>query len=603
MPATRSVKRVSGPRSTRPTAAALAVPAPVELGRAALTLFAFACAFLALQIPVARAQSATWDEPGHLAAGYAMLTAGDYRLDIEHPPLLRMWTALPLLLKTDVHADFPTIDPARPEAIAFSGPFEAGHTFLYKRNDADGVLFAARCMVIGLGLLLGALVYWWVTEWRGQRAATIALALFLAEPNLAAHAGLATTDFGVATFIFGTVFFLWRATRRWTAWNLAAVTGFFVLAVFTKFSALLLGPIILVLLLIVSRSERDLTARRIATLIGILFLAAWAAAWLFYGMRYEPSRDAGSVLALHAQRTVIQAVPAWASVVSFIDQLRLLPNALSEGFLHGQSLAVARPAFFAGDHSMDGWWYYFPAAILLKTPIILLLLFAVGAAVAVRGRRVPRPGSMFLVVPIVMFLVIAMTTNLNIGLRHLLPVYPLMIVLAGLGAEALSARFRRQQIAVALIVSVAALEFGLVYPHNLSFFNVFAGGPANGFRYLADSNVDWGQDLKRLKRWMEERQVAHINLAYFGTAEPSYHGITRTDLWGTTIPGVAPSAMGPPHLPGYVAVSVTLLDGVPFGERERQFYAPLREREPAAKIGGSIRVYWVEKPWWTVPNR
>jgi 4-amino-4-deoxy-L-arabinose transferase-like glycosyltransferase len=283
-------------------------------------------------------------------------------------------------------------------------------------------------------------------------------------------------------------------------------------------------------------------------------------------------------------------------VVSGVDGVRLLPNALSQGFLHAQSLAVSRPAFLAGDYSTQGWWYYFPAAMLLKTPVLMLLLFALGAFAVSR----PQPSSvrLFMLVPVAMFLGLAITSNLNIGLRHILPVYPFLIVLAGAGAEAVAGRAKRPDAAAVVLLAIAGLEFAIVYPHTLAYFNVLAGGPANGFRYLADSNVDWGQDLKRLKRWMTEHNVDHINLAYFGVAEPSYYGIHRTDLWGTTIPGVAPSAMGPPKLPGYVAVSVTLLDGVPFGERERQFYAPLRDREPAAKIGGSIRVYWVETPWW-----
>jgi len=205
---------------------------------------------------------------------------------------------------------------------------------------------------------------------------------------------------------------------------------------------------------------------------------------------------------------------------------------------------------------------------------------------------------LFLLLPIAMFLAVAMTSNLNIGLRHVLPIYPFIVVLAALGLDTVLSSLKRHDLWRLTLVAVAAFEFAVVYPHTLAYFNLLAGGPSNGFRYLADSNVDWGQDLKRLKSWMNGRNVDHINLAYFGVAEPAYYGINRTDLWGTTIPGVAPSAMGPPKLPGYVAVSVTLLDGVPFGEREREFYAPLREREPAAKIGGSIRVYWVEEPWW-----
>ena len=573
-----------------------AAPPRISIGIAALTLLLFGGVFLALQVPVARAQSATWDEPGHITAGYAILRAGDYRLDIEHPPLLRMWMALPLLFKRGIQNDLPSIDPRRPETIAFTGPFEAGHTFLYKRNDADGMLFAARAMVMALGLLLGLLVYCWVAEARGQRAATVALTLLLVEPNLAAHAGLATTDFGVTTFVTGSVFFLWRACRAWRWWNLTASVVFFVLAVFTKFSALILGPVFLGLVLFGGRPRSHSQVRQIGTIVAALVLASWCAAWVLYGLRYEPSTIAGSRIELQAQPSVVQAVPGWTALVSLVDRLHLLPNALSQGFLHAQSLAVSRPAFFAGDYSAKGWWYYFPAAILLKTPVVVLLLFGIGVFVSSR-RQEPSPG-LFLLVPIAMFLALAITSNLNIGLRHILPIYPFVVMVAAVGAESVISRFKRRTGATAVLLAIAALEFGVVYPHNLAYFNAFAGGPTQGFRYLADSNIDWGQDLKRLKAWMNEQKVDHINLAYFGVAEPSYYGINRTDLWGTTIPGVAPSAMGPPTLPGYVAVSVTLLDGVPFGERERQFYAPLREREPAAKIGGSIRVYWVETPWW-----
>jgi hypothetical protein len=582
--------------TTRAKARPLVDPPRIHTGVAFLTLLAFACLFLALQIPVARDQSATWDEPGHITAGYAILAAGDYRVDIEHPPILRIWMALPLMFKQGVQPDLPVIDPARPETIAFTGPFEAGHTFLYKRNDADGILFAARAMVMSVGLLLGVLVYWWVTEAKGQRAATVALALLLFEPNLAAHAGLATTDFGVTTFSFGAVFFLWRANRSWTWVNITAATAFFVLAVFTKFSALILLPILPALLLIASPSPRSSKLRQVAILTGALVLAGWCVAWLVYGLHYEPSRVAGSRIALHAVPAIAQTVPGWTALVSFGDRLHLLPNALGQGFLHAQSLAVSRPAFFAGEYSTQGWWYYFPAAILLKTPIVILLLFGIGVFVAFR--RQPSSFGVFLLIPTATFLAFAMTSNLNIGLRHVLPIYPFMVVLATMGVESVVSNMKRRDIGTVALVGLAALEFGVVYPHNLAYFNVLAGGPSNGFRYLADSNVDWGQDLERLKSWMNDRHVNHINLAYFGVAEPAYYGIDRTDLWGTTIPGVAPSAMGPPRLPGYVAISVTLLDGVPFGERGRDFYAPLREREPAAKIGGSIRVYWVDAPWW-----
>jgi hypothetical protein len=97
---------------------------------------------------------------------------------------------------------------------------------------------------------------------------------------------------------------------------------------------------------------------------------------------------------------------------------------------------------------------------------------------------------------------------------------------------------------------------------------------------------------------MDANRVTHINLAYFGVADPAYYGIDCTYMGGTTIPGMTPAMLRPPRLPGYVAVSTTLLDGVPFDERSRDFYKPLRDREPSADIGGSIKVYWVERQWW-----
>jgi hypothetical protein len=202
-------------------------------------------------------------------------------------------------------------------------------------------------------------------------------------------------------------------------------------------------------------------------------------------------------------------------------------------------------------------------------------------------------------IPVAVYLLVAMASALNIGLRHILPVYPLLIVAAAQSADTLIIRNAKRATHIVVAVAVAAsIELATAYPHTLAFFNALAGGPANGFRSLADSNVDWGQDLKPLKSWMQEHHVEQIGLAYFGTADPAYYGMNVRYMWGTTVPGIGPDRMGPPSLPGYVAISVTLLDGVPFQEGARDFYRPLRESDPVANIGGSIRVYRVNSPWW-----
>jgi hypothetical protein len=143
---------------------------------------------------------------------------------------------------------------------------------------------------------------------------------------------------------------------------------------------------------------------------------------------------------------------------------------------------------------------------------------------------------------------------------------------------------------------VAAAELALIYPHCLAAFNLAVGGPAHGDEYLVDSNIDWGQDLKGLKRWMDRNRVTTINLSYFGTADPSYYGIQCTYLPGG--PFYVEQQVSPPQLPGYVAVSLTNLRGVYFNEEMRRRYEQLLERKPAARIGHSINVYWIERPWW-----
>ena len=184
-----------------------------------------------------------------MVTGYSALRFHDYRTDPEHPPFIRMWAALPLLAMDNVKVDLQRIDAVDPVAWAGGDQFFFCHEMLYVANDADHLLYQARFMVVLLGVLLGVLLFCWTRELFGFWPAVIVLGLYTIEPNLLAHARLVTTDFGVTCFIFGTLYFLWRTTRRLTPANVGGLLGFFVLAQISKFSALLLGPIVLALLL------------------------------------------------------------------------------------------------------------------------------------------------------------------------------------------------------------------------------------------------------------------------------------------------------------------------------------------------------------------
>lgn len=558
----------------------------------AIVLIAFAVGFTALEVSSYRLKSATWDEPIHLTTGYMALTQQDYRVDASHPPFLRIWAALPLLAMQPRTPDT-SIDAMPAAQWLESGAYDFARRFLYVENDADRLLYAARFMVVIWGVLAGILLFSWAYEWLGFAAAVLALGLYSIEPNIAAHASLVTTDFGATCFMFGAVYFLWRTSRQVTAMNLAGLAAFCALAIVSKFSALVLVPIV-ALLLAAAVWQRSAITMKMACKIALLLAAAtFIGIWAAYGFRYTPSASPTWVLSLQETTEVKQQLPVIRHIVSWIDSYHLLPNAFTQGFLYSQ--ATVNPGYLAGSYSLQGWWYYFPVAFLIKTPIAFIVLLVAGLFAYVRRRGyLGLFNEEFVVLPAGLYLAVAMSSPLNIGLRHILPMYPfLLLIVAAAGRELIASRRRMARVVLGAAAVFWLVEFGSVYPNTLTFFNQLVGGPRNGFRYLADSNLGWGQHLKPLKRWMNRNGVSHINLAYFGQADPNYYGITCTHLPGA--PRFAEQLVAKPRLPGYVAISSTVLSGVYLQPRWRLFYKPFHDLQPVAVVGNSIRVYWVNE--------
>jgi hypothetical protein len=560
-----------------------------ERARIPVVLVAFAIVFTTLAVVSYRQKSATWDEPQHVLRG-CLGWRGDQRMDPEHPPFLRLWAALPVAFDQSVKLDTAVIDQIDPSDWVGMRQFQYAQHFLYKENDADRLLYRERFMIVLLGLLLGVLLFSWANECFGFWPAVVVLTLYCLEPNLLAHASLVTTDFGATCFMFGTLYFLWRASRQFNAVNAGGSILFFTLAMVSKFTTIMLAPVIVVLLVV--DNYRKPNWFRAAGILAGMFGLTWLAMWAVYGFRYAPGVNPNWLFHFERGSPFGDHFPVFARLAVWADDHRLLPNACTQGFLLGQIKAQARGAYLFGEFSKTGWWYYFPVAFLIKTPVAMLALMAVGLVVAViQWRRLGNLPLYLLLAPIVI-VGLSMTQKLNIGLRHILPVYPLMLMVCGIAVEWLL-RGGKHKLVVAGIVLMAG-EFAVAYPSPLAFFNVFVGGPSQGDTCLVDSNLDWGQDLKGLKRWMDDNEVKHINLCYFGTAEPAYYGIDCTQLPGS---GILEDG-APPQLPGFVAISATNLRGVYFPEQFRQFYRPLLSMKPVAKIGYSIYVYRVERPWW-----
>jgi len=567
--------------------------------------------FEVLTIHGYRRLSATVDEPEHLTAGYAMLTRGDYRLDPYHPPLTRMWAALPLLAVHGVKLDTDSPYWLQCDEWNFC------HQFLYQDNDADRLLNRARFMTTLFGVLLGIFVFCWVRELFGFLPAAIVLGLFCAEPNLVAHSGLVTTDLGATCFIFGTVYFAWRGARNFTFVNAFGLAACFTLAVLCKYSALLLVPILLALFLARAGGRTpwpgqfpggaplSSPARKVLlalTVVGSLAIPVYAGVWATYSFRYAPTPAGIGQGRFGPEAEAVRRLPRLTQIVGWIDEHHLLPNACVQGFLASAAEAQLRPAYLLGKVSDRGWWYYFPVAFLIKTPVALLVMSFVGLALWITEGRDRWLDGLFVVGPPAVYFAAAMAGHLNIGVRHILIVYPFALLLAGRTVAALApspmqgARDRWRGIALAGLCLAQVAEFAVVYPDCLAFFNVGVGGPSHGAEYLVDSNLDWGQGLKLLKQWMTENHVARINLSHFGYADPAYYHIDYQPLPGS--PAFDRDRIGRPQLPGYVAVSATNLHRVYPGDSVDDFYAGLRNRRPVAVVGHCIYVYWVDQPWW-----
>ncbi len=520
-------------------------------------------------------KSPTFDEPNHLARGYAIVKAGDLRFSrtTGHPPLLNALCALPLLMLTEIGSPerYPHWEGgflnAYATAFVFDNPVPLPRLF-----------FLARLPTMALTLLLAALVARWAGEMYGPAGGVFALTLCAFDPNLIAHGRLTTTDVGVAFFYALTVYLFDRFLHRRSVVLFFATGVALGLAQCAKFSALLLFPMLGLLGLgdflsrLCAPGERGRSCLSLAVLAALLLPAALTI-WAVYGFAW--GRPQGLAVTLPAPQYV-EGVRATLSRVS----------TQSATFLLGRRLGRAR-------------WYYFPVAFAVKTPLpfMLLVLLALFTNRTCRFRRAEWP---LLLLPISYF-VVATRSSLNLGYRHLLPVLPFLWVYSGrvsVPALGMASRARRAVMGGIAILLVWLIVGTLhVAPHYLAYFNELAGGPTGGRRYLADSNLDWGQDLYALARYARRHDDLPFYVSWFGCTYPYMYGV---EFKYRHLPGhyafpystdVARSSYNPLHpAPGLYAISVTNLQ---MGVDEGDLFAFFRRQEPVARVGYSILIYRV----------
>lgn len=556
---------------------------------------AFLLALFAILASVsATFDSATFDEPAHLVAGVSYLQLGDFRLNPEHPPLAKMWAALPLVTRGGARIDPTSIRwrAGRQREMGFefvNGRYEDP----VKRAPSER-LVPARFAMVALGVMLCAVIYLWSRALWGPAGGLLSLALAALSPTLLAHTRLVTTDVPAALGFTATLWCFWRFCRAPSPGR-AVCTGVALGAAWLlKYSTLLLPPMLVAatLLWVISpppgASAAWSRSRRLSVGMGALAVAAvvgLGVMWAAYGFRYAATRTPEHVLDWPAVR---QPSAAIANLVGFARDRRLLP----EPYIYGVSYVLSkadRRTFLNGAIHEHGSRWYFPEAFLLKTTPALLVMVGWLAWSAVRGRW--SFDGLFLALPIALYALVAILSPLNIGHRHLVPIYALLFVSCGALAARAQAR-RGAVIALAVLLSAHALSSALAFPRYLSYFNALAGGPARGWHYLADSNIDWGQDLGRLGAWSASHGHPPIYLAYFGSADPAVYGIRYRKI--ALVEDFDPDRR--PVLPGpsdYFAVSVTLLQTVYAADPDvaRWLDRVRREMTPIARAGDSILIY------------
>jgi len=551
--------------------------------------------------------SLTSDEPPNLGVGYTYLTTGEtwYIPSLGHPPLLFAWMAIPVALG---NPDIPV------ETLTNWHTFPLPpylHALFPLLGPVEQLEVVGRVPMMLLGVLLGGLVFRWAADLFGYKGGLLALGLMVFDPTMIAHTPLATGDLGITLIGFAMFFVGWRWMRpaRSPAGKMknlrrdivigllggatlaAKVSGFI-------WVGLLIG-IIAFVALVDSRRRGPLTWRRVGSLVRdllprsvVILAVAFLFLWGIYWFRIGPVRVGSRVFTLPAS-------DHWQGLVRQMER------------------SETRVMFLAGEAGVGGWWWYFPLAFLIKNPIPLLLMWMAGLVLSLYRRSLTLFDFLLLLAFPVVYMAASIYSGINIGYRHLLPIHPFLYVLAAHLATALPTRpsTRSRRIArppslgstnaasarAALVAPALGLLLGAwyavgtlsIFPHYLAYFNELVGGPRNGYRYLVDSNLDWGQSFKTLREELDRLDVRPpLRLSHYWYAGPELYGVEYDSLPPLPeAPPVFSPRLDPP--PGTYVFGATVLYSGP-GDLEQ--YEWFKHHSPLAQPGYAMFVYRVDPP-------
>jgi len=618
--------------------------------------------FISISLLNANNDSATFDEVAHIPAGYSYLTQNDMRLNPEHPPLIKDISAFPLLF---LNLNFDTVQKFWTEDI--NGQWDAGRSLLYQSgNDPDKIIFWSRVPIVIISVLLGLFIFRWTKRTAGIITGLAALTFYCFNPNILGHNHYVTTDIGIAAFLTFSFYYFLKFIRK-PSWKNVFVGGIFLgLFHLAKFSSIIALPIYGLILLTYplfckienrnSRFEiffRYLGKGLVAFSISIIIIWVVYAFNMYKMPQEEISRSINYYFSTQDSNTksvLTNQTLMWLNENTITRPLSMYGLGVSMVF---KRVAGGNGAYFLGEVSSTAFGAYFPTVFLIKEtiPFLFLILFTLFFTLYQVMERIPWNKNFWKISWnrishfmrtslfqysifgfIILYSYLSITGNLNIGLRHLFPIFPFMFILI---AKKLSDFIKSKSAAtfkiIFLIVTLWIVAESLInYPYYMSYFNQSVGGSKNGYNYVTDSNADWGQDMKRLRTWINNYnkcfsdisdkectknsdctksaslfnhnncsqfrntinttnnpRINKIRVDYFGGSDIfRYIGKDRAILWWDS---------KRPIEPGWYAISVNFRQGSIYSKEktEDDSYRWLLDYEPVAQVGTSILIYYV----------
>jgi hypothetical protein len=545
--------------------------------------------------------SQTYDEPYHVACGMRWLQ-GSFAGCYEHPPLGRIAAALlPYLrgLRLTGKADV----------------VEEGNAILNSGNDYARNLTLARLGILPFFVIASIFVWLWARKLFGEKTALLSLLLFTSLPPVLAHAGLATTDMAVTAVLFCALYAFTVWVRKPTAFHSLLFGISMGFAALSKFSTFIFLPTCILTLLVSLWVIEKPNLKRIrfalpSRMMTATFAVFVAALVVFAGYRFSSTHLSSPKFRPHhivrmlgfAHLLGESSLPVRLINEAIEDTPVPSVGAIKEGLdITWHHNETGHDSYLLGESRRNGWWYFFVVLLLVKTPMAFLLLVAIGFPFLMKNRKKKVFWEQLApLVCAITILAVCMPSKINLGIRHILVIYPLLAIIAAFGTASICRSPRRSYLAAAFVLLTwHSLSSGLAHPDYLAYFNELALGRPERIR--VDSDLDWGQDLPRLRDEVKQLRINDLKIAYFGTADLDRFDLSRsgpkTTEWGTTLIGLTPFQA----TDGWIAISESSLriSGKILAREMRKSIGAfdwLEAYTPIARAGKSIRLYYIPKP-------